>query len=396
MKARVSLIAILLLCTAASATAEVPRIIDTDGPAEGVRPLALEEEWRVGGEDGDLIFGRISDIRRDEDGTVYVMDNQLCQVILISADGHPAGSLGREGDGPGEFRQPIGVVLMEDGIVGIGSGFPGRLIRLDRDGTPAGTRYPIGEPAEGNIGVMITVQYVDGILAATGGRLVFNPGGQSHANRFLAVCDADCLEPRRILERQTPLDPTGQRYVEKDDYYIENRWALAPGERVYVAMERDVYEISLYDLDGELQRVFGRDCEPRRRTEAEKADVSPIINVTGRIEETIAEDYDECVRRVFHDPDRDEVWVLTPHGAEDQPEGILETWDVFSAEGEYLREVPIPLGHAMNDGTCYLVGGGRMIVVRGTGSAFSGNGGSEDEDEETGIEPLEVICYRIL
>ena len=75
----------------------------------------------------------------------------------------------------------------------------------------------------------------------------------------------------------------------------------------------------------------------------------------------------------------------------EQPEGILETWDVFAPDGEYLRQVPIPLGHEMNEGTCYLGGDGRMVVVRGTESAFS----AEEDDGETEIEPLEVICYEI-
>jgi len=45
----------------------------------------------------------------------------------------------------------------------------------------------------------------------------------------------------------------------------------------------------------------------------------------------------------------------------------------------------------MNTGTCNLVGGGRMVVVRGTGSATSF--GEDDGEEE--IEPLELICYEM-
>ena len=51
----------------------------------------------------------------------------------------------------------------------------------------------------------------------------------------------------------------------------------------------------------------------------------------------------------------------------------------------------MPLGHEMNEGTCFLVGDGRMVVVRGTGSAF----GAAQDDGETEIEPLEVICYEM-
>lgn len=91
------------------------------------------------------------------------------------------------------------------------------------------------------------------------------------------------------------------------------------------------------------------------------------------------------------DPDDRTVWVLTPHGANDQPDGVLETWDVFSPDGVYLRQVLVPNLDDIQDGSCFLVGDGRMMVIRGTGSTF--NDDAEDEDVAEEVEPLEVICY---
>ncbi len=383
---------VLFLCAAccASAAAEAPRTIDDDGPTLGIQTLVLQERWRIGGEDEDVIFGRITDLKMHPDGSVYVLDNQLCQVVVISDDGEYLRTISREGDGPGELRQPTGLVLLSDDALGVGMGFPGKLVTLGLDGTPLGSRFPVGEPAEGNVAVMISLQFVDGVLAATGGNLVFSPDGDSHTNRFLSVGDGDGGEFHRILERVTPLDPTGRLFVETDNYYIDGSWALGPGGRVYAPMKRDAYEISEFDTAGELVRVFGCRYTPRRRTNAEKGRVSPLINpgVTGDTDWTIS-DHDPCVSRIMVDPDDGAIWVLTTHGHEEQPESILETWDVFSPAGEYLRRVPVPLGDEMNEGTCFLVGDGRLVVVRGTGSAF----GAGEDDGETEIEPLEVICY---
>ena len=129
-------------------------------------------------------------------------------------------------------------------------------------------------------------------------------------------------------------------------------------------------------------RVFGRAVAPRKRTQDDTDEVGPMINVAGRPEGRQWEisDYDESVTRIMFNHDDGTVWVLTPHGANDQPDGILETWDVFSAAGEYLKKVVIPLGDEMNDGTSYLVGGGRLVVVKGTASSFS-DANDEDEDE---------------
>ncbi len=384
----------LLLCPAiGSADAgHVPRTIDTDGPAEGVQPLILHELWRVGGQDEDVIFGRITDLAMHPDGTLYVLDNQLCHVVVISATGEHLGELSRQGDGPGELRQPMGLVLLPDDKLGVGMGFPAKLVTLQRDGTPIGTHYPVGAPAEGNVAVMISLHYVDGVLGASGGSIVFAPDGNSHTNRFLSLGDASLNDFHRILETTTPFDPTGYRFVETDNYYIDRSWALGSGGRIYAPMTRDAYEVSEFDTAGTLVRVFGRRYEPRKRTVAERGRVSPVIN-PGTPENTdwAIAGHDPCIVRIMLHPDDDTVWVLTPHGHEDQPEGTLETWDVFSPAGEYLRQVPIPLGHEMNEGTCFLVGGGRMVVVRGTGSSSD----AVADDGETEIEPLELICYEM-
>jgi len=400
MKYLAILIPILLiwpLLTLANDT-DIPRHIDTDGPAQGVQPLDLQELWRVGGEDEDVIFGRIMDVIRHPDGNLYVLDNQLCQVAVISPDGELISYLSREGDGPGELRQPMGLVFLGDDALGVGLGFPGKLVALQLDGTPITSYYPIGEPAEGNVGVMMSVKNVDGILIASGGRIVFDSPENSYSERFLAVSDENFSDGfQRILQINTPLDPTGRTFVEADDYYIDLRWALGPQGKIFAPMKRDAYEVSVFDTTGQLLQVFGRQEKPRRRTPDNKDEVGPMINAGGdpANREWDIEDNDPSIARVMYNFEDDTVWILSSRGANDQPEGILETWDVFGTDGEYLKRVPIPLGNVMNDGTCYLVGGGRLVVIRGTGTTFYGDGESGEDEEEIEPEPLEVICYEI-
>jgi len=376
---------------------DVPRIIDVDGPARGVQQLRLSELWRVGGQEEGVVFGRITDLKLGADGSLYVLDNQLCHVVVISAAGEHLRDISREGDGPGELRQPMGLVVLADGILGVGLGFPAKLVVLGLDGAPLGTHYPVGAPAEGNVAVMISLHCVDGVLAASGGRIVMTPGAESHTNRFLSLCvsvsDATIGGFHHVLETTTPFDPTGYHFVEADAYYIDRSWTLGRNGRIYAPMKRDAYEISEFDTTGKLVRVFGRHCKPRKRTAAEKGRISPLID-PGKPTNTdwTISDHDDSVTRIMVNPDDDAIWVLTPHGHDDQPDGILETWDVFAPDGVYLWQVSIPLGHEMHEGTCYLVGEGLMVVVRGTGSAFSAGA----DDGRTEIEPLEVICYRML
>ena len=395
MKTLSQLMLALGLCLAASLStaADVPRTIDDDGPAEGVRPLALRELWRVGGQDEDVIFGRIVDLKLHPDGDLYVLDNQLCQVVVISAEGEHLRDLSREGDGPGELRQPMGLVFLADDLLGVGMGFPGKLVTMGLDGTPGDTYYPVGAPIEGNVAVMISMRLVDGVLAATGGSIVFAAEGKSHTDRFLAVGDTTCASFHRILEATTPFDPTGRVFVETDNYYIDQRWALGPGGRVYAAMRRDAYEISEFDTQGRLVRIFGRGYEPRKRSQEEKDRITPLINPgTPATRDWTIDDHDPCVGRIMVNPDDGRIWVLTPTGHEDQPEDILETWDVFTPDGTFAEQVSVPLGGEIEEGTCFLVGTGRLVVVRGTGSVFAAGA---EEETDTEPEPLEVICYEM-
>ena len=391
--------ALALLLLAGPILAVVPSLrIDTDGPADGVVTLDLHELWRTGGEDGEVIFGRITDLVRHENGEVYVLDNQLCLVEVFGPDGEHRRTLTRQGDGPGEVRQPIGVVLLPGDQVGIGAGYPGKMVTMQLDGTPLATRYPIGKPSDGNVGVMISLDTGGGVLAATGGRLVFdsNDPADSYTERFLAVSNADGGEFTRILERTTPIDPTGRLWDEAADYFFDGRWDLGPDGLIYVPMERDSYVVSVFDRAGELQFAFGRDLKPRKRTDEDTRRAGPVINVNGGRNDDQWDicDHDASITRVMVNPDDDTIWVLTPNGANEQPDGVLETWDVFGPTGEFLRQAVVPLGDKIRDGTSYLVGGGLLVVIRGVGSSFNNDSEVELDDEEE-VEPLEVICYQV-
>jgi hypothetical protein len=64
----------------------------------------------VGGlEPPDHIFGSVVDATRLPDGRVAVVDRQARSVALFGPDGALLQTLGREGEGPGEFLDPIGI-----------------------------------------------------------------------------------------------------------------------------------------------------------------------------------------------------------------------------------------------------------------------------------------------
>ena len=107
----------------------------------------------------------------------------------------------------------------------------------------------------------------------------------------------------------------------------------------------------------------------------------------------------------MHEPDilrleiRDgELWVLPSRGIHDQPPGVLQTWDVFTEEGIFDRQVSLL---APGDGTrdrVILLDDTHALVVSGFQDAQDAFAGTGDDDTETDLEfatPVEVIAYAI-
>jgi hypothetical protein len=89
----------------ASASAQVVRNVVV-GAGDGPR-VVLREAAHIGTLDGEHdSFGQIADVTLDRHGRVYVADNAAHRVSVFQGDGRFIATLGREGQGPGEFESP--------------------------------------------------------------------------------------------------------------------------------------------------------------------------------------------------------------------------------------------------------------------------------------------------
>ena len=119
----------------------VTHVVNPESPVEEMT-VTLKELWRVGGDDEEILFGVISQLLHDDDGNVYALDSQLSEIRVFSASGQLLRSIGREGEGPGEFRNGSDIYMGPGGILGVVQVFPGKIVLLQRDGTPAGN-FPL-------------------------------------------------------------------------------------------------------------------------------------------------------------------------------------------------------------------------------------------------------------
>jgi hypothetical protein len=112
----------------ASSPGEWRATVDTVGDTITVRTLSgsvwgdtatLVAEVTIGTLDGadEYLIGDPVAIAVGGDGVVYMLDRQVPVVRAYAPDGTWLRDLGREGGGPGEFRQPNGLAVLPDGRI---------------------------------------------------------------------------------------------------------------------------------------------------------------------------------------------------------------------------------------------------------------------------------------
>ena len=106
----------------------------------------LVEELSIGEEIGDdaYLFGQITAAWATED-RIYVVDSQVPTVRAFDHDGNYLFDIGSPGQGPGEYGQPLGIAVADDGRIMVTDLQGGRLNVFDTDGSPLDD-WSLGSP----------------------------------------------------------------------------------------------------------------------------------------------------------------------------------------------------------------------------------------------------------
>lgn len=104
--------------------------------------LAVEEVFRIGEEDDDLVFGNVASIASDASGRIYVTDFQSPVVRVFSRTGALIATIGGPGEGPGEFGDVEEVAVGPDGKIYVWDGW---LLRLSTFEERSGGEFEFSE-----------------------------------------------------------------------------------------------------------------------------------------------------------------------------------------------------------------------------------------------------------
>lgn len=366
-------------------------------PAEKPSTLTPSERWRVGGDDesDEVIFGVLRTVATDDAGNVYLLDSQLNEVQVYSPQGEYLRTIGREGEGPGEFRRPGGMFITGDGRIAVMQMMPGRIILLTPDGEGAGN-HPIPEQ-DGMMMFTGGSRAGDSVVLATQAMGPSGGGGFTVTSALIRI-DSQGKETAKYWEKT---DSRNMNNLVFDEREMGGGpiWGAGPDGRVFTCDEFDGYKVRVWNPDGTADRVIEREFKLRKRSDEEKDWRGPRIAVrTGEGDlktEVIKSETDRTVQAIYPQSNGD-VWVLSSRGAFDAGEDEIGTFDVFDKTGKFTQQITLK-GEGNLDHDGFYFSGDNLFVLLGQVSARRSEvgGPAAGDDEPKEAEPMSVICYDI-
>ena len=254
-------------------------VIETIGDTTVVRTLSgsvwgteatLVPEIAIGELDGpeEHLFGSIRSIAVGDDGTVYVLDLQAQHVRVFDSLGVYVETLGRRGEGPGEFTEAEAIAALPDGRLAV------------RD--PENQRVTVFGPGQGEMAEWRytgTVSSFSPLYVDTRGRIHLVAGDLSRVDELVMEIIVLGPDGTHLDTLPEPSSDYGAPYVRAEapgglsvtygvPFTPRFHWTIHPSGHFLTGLSTD-YRIDLARDDGVLR--IERSQDPVRATDAERA-----------------------------------------------------------------------------------------------------------------------------
>lgn len=403
------------------------QVHNPDKPQENLKTIVAKPVWSLGGEDApdEEIFGSIRSALVDENGTSYLLDTSLSQIYVVSPDGTIENTIGREGEGPGEFRTALEIAFMPDGAIGVLSTMSSRIVVLDRDGTPQPS-FVVEEAGDSFMDHILHFGATDDFLAL--GRLttLFADGAVTKT-KILGCYELDGTLRNRILFDEEKEQGSSVSITIGNAGNFLSSWTLCPDGRIVVFRELLDYKLEIMQPTGSFDRIVTRDYEPvRRSAEAiaeEKENNRAMSEQFGGIDLGLdVQEFQASIRDVVPRSNGD-LWIRTSRSLAPEQSGTLGVMDVLDMEGHFVRQVHIDVPFDPENDLYQIVGNWLFVFEDGrnvsntqseffgsTGggasagvsveaqTVFMGGGGGtaeEEEEEDEDVENFAVLLYDL-
>ncbi len=333
---------------------------DRDGSAEMTRwTVAPAPLFDVGAAQDDTLhmFGEVTGATRLPDGSVVVADRLSASLRYFSPEGRFVRSVGRKGQGPGEFDYLAALRRCGDSLHVQDIG-PRRITVFDLDGTLART-FSIDSPIPGQPPYQSACNAA-GVYLNNG----WNLSAETRVGKVRWTVPYWLSHPDGAIRDTLGTHPGSERLVftsGSKPHPLGREPVLALGREAAYLGSADSFAIEVYSLHGRHLRTIGLEERPPRTTGADVARFK-MLDTLGKparrqpqLVEEWPEDFPPTLPAYTHFiVDRDEhLWVRRyPAGAAD-----TTAWVVFAPDGTARAEVMLPALFTVHEiGRDYILG----------------------------------------
>lgn len=321
------------------------------GELFSLRPVATVNQNQ---DNPESLLYRIGDASLDEDLNIYIVDARTWRIVVYNKKGEYSHSIGRRGNGPGEF-QSIEIVQLEGDVLTLWDDSSLRMTRYRCDGTFLDSRQSPN------------VMRVTSMLVLPDERLLtwktssIARDGYTWSSVLVSILSSDgdvqaSIESGEVVRgtgeyRSSPLG--GREMITVSIPFTGNPKALYDPDRgimVTTGMESD---LRWYDLTGALAKVYRLPMEVHRITNRIKQDWLDELRETMReyiersgqeppsLREQVFPEHVPLWRGGFID-DAGYLWLYSVHlpGVDEISDG--RTCHVIDSEGRYLGTSTLP------------------------------------------------------
>ncbi|MCJ7681957.1 MAG: 6-bladed beta-propeller [Candidatus Aminicenantes bacterium] len=286
-------------------------------PQAGADTFSIREELSIGASEGDsdYMFTRISDIAVDEMGKIYVLDYSEAVLRIYDPIGKHIQTIGRRGQGPGEFMAPFSLGITADNSILVHDLMNRRINYFSPEG-----------------------KYIKS--ATTADKILVGGDVDSEGNfislAFISKPGEQVLELKRFDSRMNDLN-SYMTITKKENESINN--PLGPDfywcrylENQVICGYSKTYELHVYHIDGEKVRTIRHEYGPVRITGEEREALKKGILAAVEIQ---TPKYHPAFQGITADDDG-RIFVATW----EKPESGVGYWyDVFNKTGTFIARI---------------------------------------------------------
>jgi hypothetical protein len=296
-------------------------------PMYGEPILELEEDLVIegSGEVEEQMFQSIHTLDVDEEGNMYILDEQAGNIKVFNHTGSFVTTIGRKGQGPGEFGMPISLVISQQNQIIVNDMGQRKIQFFDKEGNYL-KEFSIADKF-----------LFFGPMATTSGDLVVTYTiPQETPATVLEKLNPE-FEP--ILSfASLPMDapPVINIFVARS--LTSLRWAVTyHDEIIWADIKNPEYELRFFDTDGKLKRIITRAYDPISLTSEDRSRLIEETfgnNPTDQWDIRFPDNYPPFSGFSFDDQGR---LFVKRYEKEAHTEGGL--YDIFDAEGKYIAQM---------------------------------------------------------